>query len=473
MRTTNRKIAHNTIIHLAGKLISLVLGLLIVVILTRYLGAEGYGNYTTVIAFLMFFGIIVDFGLTLTTVQMISDPNLDYNKTINNMISLRFLISFFVMLVPPIMVWFLPYPSIIKWGVVSATFFYFCYSFIQALTGVFQEKLQMWKVTISEVVGRIFLISIVGLVVYFGKSIIWVFAAMSAEGLIVVLLLFVFSAKFVKWKFEMDFNIWKEILKRSWPIALSISFNLIYLRMDTLILSLSRTQAEVGLYGATYRIIDVLTMLPAVFMGIVLPVITRYFSEARKFDLKNLMQKAFDTLMMFAVPVVFGAMIIAKPLMILIGGAEFAASGDILRVLILASGVIFVTSLFGYAIVGIKKQKQMMWGYLTVALITLIGYLIFIPKYGYWGAAWMTVFSEFVIMVWTSVIIYKTIRFFPSLNSLAKNICAALVMAFIIYFIRDWNVIIVLLISGLIYFSALYLLGGIKKSMIKELTRLK
>ena len=68
-----RKIAHNTIIQIVGKSISTVIGLIVASMLFRYLGKEGYGNYTTVMVFLQFFGILVDMGLYIILIKKISE----------------------------------------------------------------------------------------------------------------------------------------------------------------------------------------------------------------------------------------------------------------------------------------------------------------------------------------------------------------------------------------------------------------
>ena len=60
-----KKLAYNTIIQFAGKILTTILGIVIIALMTRYLGKEGFGQYITVVAFLSFFGIIVDFGLNL------------------------------------------------------------------------------------------------------------------------------------------------------------------------------------------------------------------------------------------------------------------------------------------------------------------------------------------------------------------------------------------------------------------------
>ena len=67
-------IAKNTFVQVGGRAVGTVLGLLTLGVMTRYLGTHGYGEFTTATTFLQFFGIIVDFGLSLTTVAMLSEP---------------------------------------------------------------------------------------------------------------------------------------------------------------------------------------------------------------------------------------------------------------------------------------------------------------------------------------------------------------------------------------------------------------
>ena len=47
-----KKIALNTAIHTIGKFGASFIGIFVVAILTRYLGVEGYGAYTTIFAYL-------------------------------------------------------------------------------------------------------------------------------------------------------------------------------------------------------------------------------------------------------------------------------------------------------------------------------------------------------------------------------------------------------------------------------------
>jgi O-antigen/teichoic acid export membrane protein len=50
------KVAYNTIIQILSKAAATVMGLVAVGIMARHLGAEGFGEYTTIVTFLTFFG---------------------------------------------------------------------------------------------------------------------------------------------------------------------------------------------------------------------------------------------------------------------------------------------------------------------------------------------------------------------------------------------------------------------------------
>ena len=103
-----KKIAHNTMIQYIGKIVTTILGIFVVALMTRYLGKEGFGQYITVTAFLAFFGIIVDFGLSLTATRTVGKPGLDINKYLSNMMTLRIISSFIFMGLAPLVVWIFP-----------------------------------------------------------------------------------------------------------------------------------------------------------------------------------------------------------------------------------------------------------------------------------------------------------------------------------------------------------------------------
>lgn len=468
-----RQVAHNMIYQISGKIISTALGLVALAMMTRYLGQEGFGGYTTIIAFLQFFGILVDFGLTLTTVQMISEPGANENKITSNIFTLRFFSALIFLGLAPLVVLFFPYNAILKIGVAITTLSFFFITLNQVLIGLFQKHLSMWKVAVAENAGRVVLIGLVAFAIATDRGLLAILWAVIFGSAANFLINFLFSLKYVRIKFAFDWLIWKEIYRRSWPIGLSIIFNLIYLKADTIILSLFRSQAEVGLYGASYRVLDVLTTFPMMFAGLLLPVLTAAWAKRDLEKFKRVMQKSFDFLVMIAVPIIFGTFFLGERLMSFVAGDDFALSGTILKILILAAGAIFVGTLFGHLVVAVQKQRKMIWGYASVAAICLLAYIIFIPHYTFWAAAWITFFSEGAIALLTFIVTYRTTRLAPSGIIFLKSLLASLVMAGAIYFLRPINLLLIIFVSAAIYFAVLYFLKGFSKETLLQIFKLR
>ena len=463
------KVAYNTIVQAASKVIAAGLGLAVIAIMARYLGKEGFGQYTTIITFLSIFAIIADLGLTLVTVQMISRPGVDQNKILSNLFSMRLVSAVIFLGLAPLVIIFFPYDPIVKLGVTVTTLSFFFIALNQILVGLFQKNLRMDKVSIAEVVSRIVLLAGVALVWRFDLGLINIMTATVVASAVNFLLHFQFSRKFASIKLHFDFTVWREIIKRSWPLALTIIFNLIYLKADTLILSLIKSQSEVGIYGAAYKVIDVLITFPFMFAGIVLPIMAARWAAGDKRGFKNAMQKSYDVMVIMALPLVVGAQFTAKKIMVLVAGHEFALSGPILQILILAAGLIFLGCVFTHGIIAINRQKKMIGAYIFTAATALIGYLIFIPEYSYFGAAWVTIYSELVIGLASFYLCWKYAGFLPNLKITGKALLASAIMAAGLYLTAEWNLFVVLSLAVIVYFTALYLLKGINRRDIIEL----
>jgi len=468
--TLSAKVAYNTIIQIIGKAIATILGLAAIAVMARYLREIGFGQYTTIITFLSFFGIIADFGLTLVTSQMISKPGNNQAVLLNNLFSLRLISALIFLGLAPFIVLFFPYEPIIKLGVAVAVLSFFFTALNQILVGFFQKNLTMTVVATAEVVSRAILLGGIIITAYLNLGLISIMIATVISSIASFIMHYWFSRRFVRIGWQIDLAVWREIIKKSWPLGLTIFFNLIYLRADIFILSLLKTQADVGIYGATYKVIDVLTALPFMFAGLILPILTAQWASKNFIKFNQVLQKSFNAMIMLAIPLIIGAQFTARPLMLLIAGESFAQSGYVLKILILAIGFIFVGCLFAHAVIALDKQKNIIGAYIFTALTSLIGYLIFIPRFSYYGAAWVTVYSELAIALFSLYIVIKYSQFRPNLMIMLKSLAASIIMALSIYLlIGKLNLVLVILLAGMVYFFCLYLFKGIAKEDFKGL----
>ncbi|MEI7721526.1 MAG: oligosaccharide flippase family protein, partial [Verrucomicrobiota bacterium] len=137
-----------------GKGSETILGLLAIAMITRYLSPAGFGEYTTITTFLVFFAVIADLGLTLVTAQMLCDPKYEENKTLNNLFGLRLVSAIIFISLAPIIVLFFPYSLAIKFGVLICAAAFFFPALNQVIIGLFQKKLSMGRDVLSELVSR-------------------------------------------------------------------------------------------------------------------------------------------------------------------------------------------------------------------------------------------------------------------------------------------------------------------------------
>ncbi len=468
-----RKIAHNTIIQVSGKAITIALALFGFGLMTRYLGQEGFGYFSTVYAFLMIFGILVDLGLQMTTTQLISDPKENESQILSNALTIRFVTSLIFLGFASIIVLFFPYPKIVKLGVSLAAFGFIANNLLSTLTTLFQKHLIIHKIVIADVMGKIIQLVILIGVIHFDQGLLGVIIAVAFDSIVALTIAFFLASKQVVLRPSFQLVVWQKILTKAWPIALSIALNLVYFKGDIFIMSLIRTQQEVGIYAAPYRMLEVLINISYLFMGLVLPILATAVAIKNFDKLKIAVQATFDFLIILTIPMIVGGYFLSRPLMILMAGPEFAISGDILKILLLATGAIFIAGSFGYVVVALEKQKQMIKFYVVNAILSIIGYLIFIPKYSYWGAAWMTVFTEAFILATASYVMYKNLHFLPKLKLFGKAIIASLIMAIPLYVFDNLNFLISVCLGVLVYFTALYFLKGFDKKAILEIVRVK
>ena len=240
------KVAANTIIQVVTKVVSTALSLVAMAMITRYLGRYGFGEYTTAITFVTFFSIAADLGLTLVTTQLLSRPGADVKETMSNLFTFRFVSGFAIMALAPLAVLFFPYADVVKHGVSVAALAFFFVILTQVFVSLFQRELRTDRMAVAEIVSRALILAITGLAVFLNGGIVGVLWAMAAGNAVSFILHFTFARRYAHTSFRYDKTIWTDIIKQSWPLVITIVLNLVYLRTDTVLLSLLRGPEDGG-----------------------------------------------------------------------------------------------------------------------------------------------------------------------------------------------------------------------------------
>jgi O-antigen/teichoic acid export membrane protein len=474
--TIVRKIAYNTVISGGARLIGVVLSLVSLGFVARYLGKEGFGNYSLILAFLYTFDSLADLGLYSLMVREISRPDADEKKIASNIFTIRLVAVLVFMGIASIIIWFFPYSSQVKSGTLIAVISFIFLSMGQVLMGIFQKHLKTDRSAVADILGRVAQLGLVILFIEINLGLFGAIFALIGGCFINFILLFIFARKHILFSLDFDFSYWKKIIKSTLPIAISIVLTLIYFKIDSIFLSLSAINryspnpiSDVGIYGIAYKILEGLIFFPAMFVGLIMPLLSNsVFTDPEKF--KRIFQKATDILIIFIIPLIIGLLMLSLPIVVLIGGADFGASAQVLNVLAFAIGLIFLGNLFGNGIIALNRQKAGAWIYFISMIFNIVLNLIYIPKYRYVGAAATTTATEFLVTILMMILIYKTIHYLPKFNVI-KPLIAGAVMAGFLYLFSSWNVF--LLVGGglVVYLLVLYIIGGIKKEEIQLLVK--
>ncbi len=438
-----RQIAHNSLIQISGKVISTALGLLIVSLMTRGLGAAGFGQYTSVVAYLQFFGILVDFGLTMTLARELGRGEFASETVAGNVFSFRSLTAAGAFILAPIVAWLLPYAVEIKIAIILTSLAFWATSVQQSLVGLFQYKLVTWSLTIVEILSRMLLLLGTWWLSRqqsdFQAYLYW----LTIINIITLISTYLAARRLIPFVWTINKPVWHKLWQATWPITVTIILNLFYFKADTIILSWYKTAAEVGLYGAAYKVLEVLLALPAIVGGLVLPWAARAYTHQDKSQIQKIYSGTFDTMLAAGLVVIIGSWLLGVPVITWLAGTDFAIAGRLIGILGLATALIFIGNATGYIIFALDQQKKMIPYYAAAALIGLAGYFIFIPSYSYWGAAWMTVVVEFFMAAVGFTVLWRQ-QLRPSPARWPKILLLTLLSGIILLYAWPWPIKITL-----------------------------
>jgi len=199
--------------------------------------------------------------------------------------------------------------------------------------------------------------------------------------------------KFLKPKIEIDLSFWRKVVGEAWPFAILIVFTSIYNWVDSVMLSYMVGDEAVGLYNAAYRIYLLSLVVPQIFAISLYPVMSNLYDLSKNL-LVNAYHEYLRQMVILSVPLGIGMLVLSEKITLFIYGEEYIKSSAALQILIWASVFIYI----GYPggrlleIMGDQKFLSKMAG--IGAVLNFLLNLLFIPKWGVYGASFTTLLTE-------------------------------------------------------------------------------
>lgn len=492
--STARKILSNTLAQVIGKVGVAILGLAVVKIATGYLSVEGYGEYILIYEFLAFFGIAADLGLFTIAVREMSKDEKQIPKIIGNILSLRTILVAATMLIAIIVVFSVPryVDTRVPIGVAIASITVFLTILNGTISSVLQTKLKMHIASITTIIGKVVSVGFMVYIVFWGfpkdsdMGFYMLLAAGGLGSLAMILSTSYYVQKITPLKYRFDIDLWKDVLIKALPYGIALILNTIYFRIDSLIIAFMRGPGEVGIYGVAMKMLEHFAIIPLYFMNSVLPVLTKSLEE-KSTKYKQIISLAFDFLAAMAVPLVVGGVLLAYPVIFIVSTPEFLSrltegfyGSDIaFQILIFALFFQFLNVLFAFILIAVNKQAKLLYINAACVIFNLTTNIIFIPSYGFRGAAVTSVLSEFFILVATYFVAKKYLEFSINFKNLFKIILSATVMGAVVYFlqpftyqyVQNWNVMLLVPIGAIVYIAMIFATKVVNKDMLRLLKK--
>lgn len=390
-----------------------MLSFLLVPLYTEVFSKEEYGVVVVVFSYLIFFNVILSYGMETTVFRF-------YNKSDNKskVISTAWLSMFGTSLIFLVLAYIfrieisqltginLSYVELIIWVL-----------FFDAVCVIPFTYLRIKKQSIRYAVIKLINVGVnLGLNLFlllalpkfgndfeFLKSLViedkinYIFISfVIASGLTVLML----TPFFLKLKYQFDPKLWKNMLKYSWPVlvaglAFSINETLDKILLEYL-LPENISKAQVGVYGACYKLSVFMTLFATAFRLGVEPF---FFSHA---DSKNpkkayaLIAKYFTILGLL---ILLGVTVFIDYLKLIIRGEEFYEALSIVPILLLAN---LCLGIYHNLSVWYKITDRTKFGAFISsigAILTLLINFIFIPVYGFYASAIATLVAYASMMI--------------------------------------------------------------------------
>ncbi len=388
------RIAKNASFLMASQIFRRVIGAVFVVYAARKLGVADFGRYALILTLLTFFSVLADGGLAVLTLREVSrDPDRArlYARNAPWLAVLFSLVAYALMITAGALL-----------GYSSETILWMAAAGLalipMAASGIFTalwNARQRMDIPALNAAGVSLLTCLSGIgLLHAGLGLMPLFlliVLVNAAGALTLGL--TVHKNFAPVAPDMDLAFCRDMARRALPYLALAFLAVVYFRVDTIMLSALRGAKDVGLYQASYKLIDALMFVPAGLMGALFPAMS-LFSKTSPELFGRSFERALHVLAMLALPLAVGVTLFAPDIIAFLFGASFAPSAGVLRVLIWALAFMFLNAPMGNILFNSDRLKRFVpLAVGNTALNIALNFLL-IPRFGFLGAGMVTLACE-------------------------------------------------------------------------------
>lgn len=483
-----KKVYFNTIAQLAAKFSTAFISIFLIKILTNYLSVDEYWLYSKIYNYLSIFAVIADMWLFTITIREISNNKENkelVQKIIWNMMTIRLSLWISIIFLSVLIAFFLPWynSSLALWSIFITSFFVFFWLMNSAIISLLQAYLKTEFSFVSTTVGKFtnFIFILLGVFVLFPKSVIeanpdlkfWSFLFLMFTwvlwNIIMTAMIYWYARKVEHISFHFDKKYIKDLVKASIPYWIAMFLNVIYFKIDIIILSIMEPRnivdTSIWLYSVPMKIVEVWMLFWWLFLQSMLPLFSNAIKKKDNDEMKILVSKSYKLLFAFGIWIIAFSLINWYELLSLIASPDYLdhskhiySSLDAYKVTVFVFLFCFISSIFTYILIANNDQAKLLKLNFYLTLINIILNIILIPYLSFYGSAIATLISEIVMLTNTYYVsrhIFK-FNFMPkyTLYIIAIWIVSAFINMQLKWYYNVWNLINLSL--SLIIFSIIF-----------------
>ena len=407
--------------YILGALVSVISAAL----LFRYLGVVDIGRYGTAMSLVAIVGALSDLGLTAVGVREISIRPLDERwRVAQELLGLRIALTVLGgILITAIAA--VSYSTTLAAGVALAS----VGLLLQAIQDNFALPLlvglRLRWVAALDLSRQVLTTIVIVLLVLAGAPFLSFLAISIPVGAVVLI-----ATTRLVWHTRaltpvFSWSRWRPLIAAVLPYAAAVAASALYFRVSILLVSVLSNSTQLGYFAGSFRVIEVLALVPALLVGSAFPI----FARAARDDHDRL---GYSLGRVYEVSVIAGAWVavsiaVGAPLAIaIIGGPKFQPAAAVLALQGIALGAMFVSGVWGNGLLSLGLYRQILLINVSALLLNALLVAVLVPLDGARGAALGTAAAELVAaVVLAAAVIRGRPQLRPSLRILPRVALAA------------------------------------------------
>jgi O-antigen/teichoic acid export membrane protein len=469
-RSAAPRILHNTGILAISGLLVRGMGMGMMVLLARSLGAEGFGTYQRAEAFVALFGILASLGLDMILTREVARQGERAPEYLAGVMILKFLLGPLCIAIVLGFAAVRGYQGNFLWAI-------WCYGFVLLLTtvaqtydAVFQGLEEMGYIAIANIINQLTFVILGGACVLLGKDLRWILATLVVAAVVRLVVSARLMARLkLGWVTPRPAALFY-LLLQSIPIAFATSFVIVYQQLDTVLLGELKGNVEVGWYKASAKFLLFFTVMRESFLVAIYPVFASV-SHGDRERMGNLVTRATRYQMIVANYFIICFMILPRVAPRLLG-AEFANTAAVLPIMALMLVPQTISITLGRVLVASGNQKRVMVA-TGLAMIVNVGLnLALIPRFGFMGAAAAGMASELAVAGVNAYYVHRYVARTHITRAIALPALAAVIAAAAIHFMPWLRLYMALPLAAVFYVAGLVALRAFSISELDQIRTL-